>query len=596
MYFEFFKNEIKDYLISNNIDISDYHYKDSENYKKIKDERVFSPSGDSMSLEEFIERYLMTGKVFDVYESKYDMGSQYEYDDDECEVNAVAKEIAELFYEKNNVEIDEAELVNNFYRSGGLIERLKKYLNLDLCAFDKNNKKYKWESCKILYFFYMLENRDFKGTNILELLSKPSMENIDNSFIGMETCNGLVIKTIKDSLEKEISLSVKTEIKTETREIVGAWDGVLDNARYFIDFLAMKGHKYDFEQTIHRLLTDSKKPETKIIQYKHSPIEVLYLRMVQYEYLGNISDISKINRIEKDYTYNVPSELIGEMKKLHFNPININDIEQYIDKNALKISKYVYLGAEPSKEDVRRIRKSKEKVCKCMDFCCRARPLLDINEISNELQIISILQAIILDDSSETFDYAFHGWQKHMKHKPQVQAALKNDKLVVDALQTYWVRKVMDRWYANIDRYDDRIKLRELEQACDSILEEILQQSCLDEMMETHRFYWGKLGDELTIPLTSEQINAVQCLENYLCKLGFKYIDDVYKIRYLFLAPHYISETLNKLFGLIEDAICDHDSVLEIESEDADETIFVELVFDYEHKECIMEKFEWEEA
>ena len=60
---------------------------------------------------------------------------------------------------------------------------------------------------------------------------------------------------------------------------------------------------------------------------------------------------------------------------------------------------------------------------------------------------------------------------------PHVQAALKNDNPVPDALQCYWIRKVADRWYANIGKYDARTKTRRLERVCDDIREEILNKT-----------------------------------------------------------------------------------------------------------------------
>lgn len=80
-----------------------------------------------------------------------------------------------------------------------------------------------------------------------------------------------------------------------------------------------------------------------------------------------------------------------------------------------------------------------------------------------------------------------------MKHKPQVQGALKNDGYTVDALKIYWTRKVMDHWNANIGRYDSRCRLRELENVCDNILMQILSCSNISDMLEIHCFYYNKI-------------------------------------------------------------------------------------------------------
>ena len=71
---------------------------------------------------------------------------------------------------------------------------------------------------------------------------------------------------------------------------------------------------------------------------------MLYLKITQHEYIGNMKDIRKLNEIEKDYTHNIPPELVAEMKVLHYNHIDINNFSQYLHKNALRLSKYVYLN------------------------------------------------------------------------------------------------------------------------------------------------------------------------------------------------------------------------------------------------------------
>lgn len=592
---------IENFLLTSGINIHDKNYKKSEKYREVRDIRIFGFDYGSMSLDEFIERFLLTkNETFYTYESIYDLGVSIDLGDG-CEDIDVAIEILNVLeseaIDENDIEAEAVDLATGFKRPGGLIDRMKNYLNFDLEAFDKEDKQYKRERCKILYFFYMLENKYFPKTNILMLLSKPSMENIDNSLIGMQTYNGMITKLIKESFEKELSLSVKNKIKKSVEEIVSTWDNILDNANILMDFFCENGHEYDFEETICILSPGLEENEIKTPpKYTLSPIETLYLKVVQLEYLGNIIDISKINNVPENYMYNVPSEYIEEMKKFHYSPIDINNIEQYIDENAQKISKYVYLKASISKDEVRRIRASKQKVHKWINFCVRAKPLLMIDDIANELQIISFLQAIILDEQSETFNYTFHGYQNYIKHMPQVQGALKNDKYVVNALQCYWVRKVTDHWYANIGRTDVRNKVRRMEHACDSILNEILNYPNLDEMAEIHKSYLNRVDDGLIT--TPQQIQAVQYFESHLLNMGFRYIDNYYLIRYAFLYPPQISFTFESLVVLIDNALVRHAPLLhaelEVSSADGKDDLVVnfDLFFNYKCNDCIIQNFE----
>lgn len=627
----FLEDYITEYFKSNDMDLN--NYKDPKNYAKIKNKQIFLSPNKSISLDELIEYFLLKkNELLPICTSIYDMGSTYELYDDECTDSSLAHEIILIFQlmseydqtlkkpkntqkpkktEKNLTmdgiteemleaekitEIEAEEFARKFTRQGGLIERLRTFLDFDLENFDKESKKYKDERCKILYFFYMLENVYFPKTNVLMLLSKPSMENIDNSLLGWKTYNGWIIKLIKNSLEKELLLSA-SKIKNEIAEIVITWDEILQNAYILTDFLYGNGYEYDFEETIRTLLSVEKDSEKKDLPlYTGSPIETLYLKIIQHEYLGNVKDIAKINNIQNGYDYSVPPEMTEEMKKLHYSTIDIKNMDQYIDENALRISKYVYLKQKPSKDEVRKIRSSKKKIHKWINFCVRAKPLINIQDISNELQIISFLQAIILDDPRETFDYIFHDYQDHFKHKPQVQGALKNDNHVVDALQCYWTRKVTDRWYANIGRYDARIKVREFEKACDGILEEILDKQSLEEMWKIHNNYIDRVDESLIT--TNAQIQAVQKLVNFLNNAGFKYKDNFYLIRYAFLYPPENTSIFNDLTRLINDSIKIHKPHLSVKFNISNSTCTKSCVFrfifgfDYENYECTMQQFE----
>ena len=608
----FLEDYLREYLKFNDIDL--YNYKNSANYTKIKNEQIFLPSVGKISFDDLIERFLTDkNQLLSHYESIYDMGQIYEIEisDEECEDNCVTQEIIqklntqpavknlsskEMMQIKEDDEKEADEFVKKFTRPGGLIERLKANLDFDLDKFDKESKRYKYERCKILYFFYMLENVYFPKTNILMLLSKPSMENIDNTSLGWKTYNGWIIKLIKVSLEKELQLSAG-KVKKGVADITTKWDDILDNSRILMDFLAENGTEYDFGPTIRTLLSAEKDSEKKeLSHYTGSPIETLYLKIVQHEYLGNVEDISKINSIVKNYDYSVSPDTIEELKKLHYSTVDIRNIDQYIDENVLRIAKYVYRKPNPGRYEKNKISSSKKKIHKWLDFCFRARPSLNIQEISNELQIISFLQAVILDDSKETFNYIFHDYQKHFKHKPQVQGALKNDNHVVDSLQCYWALKAAYRWYANLGRYNALTKLKEFEKACDSVIKEILNKPSLDEMLDTHNLYMDRVDDSLIT--TEEQIQATRSLVDFLSNEGFKYIDYFYLIRYAFLHPCDNACILTHLTMLLKDAINDYSPrlLVTIDALDADGKepfpLEIEFDFDYQNGECILQKCE----
>ena len=199
--------------------------------------------------------------------------------------------------------------------------------------------------------------------------------------------------------------------------------------------------------------------------------------------------------------YSVPVRYIKKMREFQLRKMSTEDIEKFFEpENIQQIAKYVYLKDETSKEERRKIRNSKEKVFRFFDFCKLADPLgiYNMMEDVTELLIISCLQSILLDSSNEIFDYAFHGFEGgkgYRKGKIRVQAALKNDEHTYDALQVYWVRRVMDRSYANVGDSNIRKVTTKIETRCIEALSRVLNSSTIEEMLEASSFYLNKSAE-----------------------------------------------------------------------------------------------------
>ena len=582
---------VRKYLDSKGVDLSAKNYKREAKYIEIKDKRLDGVPGGAMSLEEFIDRFMRTNCSFD---SIYDMGNPNEIEDSECTDDAVATEIwYSLSLDKEG--ITEANVLDELERKSGLIERIEKYLWIDLNQLIRDDDREKRERSKILYFFYILEHRYYPNINVLMLLDKPSMENIDNTFLGWQTHNGKIVRTVKEALGKELPLGEKGRVYSTIAAISTEWDSTLNNARLLLDFLHDYGFDYTSVELLHSpipIFISNEGSRENTCQY---PVERLYLTVSQREYLGNLLDIAFVNKIQSSNSYDVPPELVEEMRSLIHKPLDFNNVEEHIKDNALRLSYYVYLGKKTTKEDVRRIRTFAHKFQKFLNFCNRANCVIPIQEISNELQIVSFLQALILDDQSEAFDYTYHDYQDRAKHMMRVQAALKNDKSVPDALQVYWVRKVTDRWYANVGKYAVRSKLRQIEQACDEIRKQILNQSTLDGMVAAHDFYLDQIDPGFFE--VSNQIQSVIRVLNYLQSIGFRYEDHECKIRYAFLDSEDCEGICDAILVNIQDAIRGHDSSCQIMCEAKGTTMrdagfFLELAFDYVEKTCKLIRFD----
>lgn len=516
-------------LLKHGIDIYAYDYKESKGYKNIENTRISFEDTFSMALDEYIERFLLTDyEIYSLYESIYSLGNPEPLNEEECKYETLAYEIVQrtdpgmdsetkqkikqLEKSKKPKDNDKAEIeklketerindkVNAITRQlQDYTRQLKKYLNIDIELFDYNDFQNKRERIKILYFVFTLK-KEFHHINILELLSKPSMENIDNAFLGWQTSNGKYIREVKRPIEKEISLTIENDIKKTVHCIVDEWGSYMTSACEEMECLAQNG--YDISDYIILLNSAIKEPfisqkPVEELYLSSSPLKMLYLRLVQYEYLGQMKDLSEIYKAQADLNCPIPEEYIKEMERMQSKKITEDNIDVFFEaKNVRKIAKYVYLKSETNTEERRKIRRSKENVLKLLNFTSLAEPDSNVVDDITELLMISCLQVIILDKGKEKFDYTFHkyeGEKGKRKGKQSVNKALTSDKRPYDAFQAYWLFRVKDRIYQNIGKSALRKSLKEMERMCVSILEKILSCSTIEEMLSMHIFYNERL-------------------------------------------------------------------------------------------------------
>lgn len=518
---EIFDKMLIESLKEKGIDIYAPNYKESEAYRKMKPEFISTLDG-TMSTEEYIERFILpTNSATETYDSKYEMGNPFKLAECDCNYTSLMKEIMIIggimddyfkAKEKDHGAKDESIM---FTRPNGYIDQLKKHLKLDLAA-EHSDLMYQTEKFKILYFVYMLKHRFFPKTEVLGLFSKPSMENIDNSQLRWITSNGDVVGFIKNTLVKELSLPtygmIRHEIDYKIKFILSLWDSLIEGVQESIYRLDEEDCRSFFERCTRAVTSLPPYVVQEDNGAVHSPMAMLYLKVLQHEYIGNVLDIKRyINNTQPVESCSMPPELVAEMKALARNPVDLDDLFGYIKVNASRIDKFVYYTkAKPTKEDRRRMKDHIWKIAIIVELCKRARPLVSRSELSNELFIVSCLQTILVDRESGKFNYTFYGHQRDDANKiPNIPSIPRAEDSIVDAAKVYWSRKVSNRWDANVGIYEARKPIRIFENECDKILLKILEQPTIDEMVAMHSYYMQKIQETLDSAYPSIDIGQI---------------------------------------------------------------------------------------
>lgn len=504
------------------IDIYSKDYKESAKYKSVADKNIVIGNfqyGYSMPLGEYINKYLLPKSADkSICGSKYAMGSSQDLDEMDCEYYPIALEIISMVHKNKNAgksmderdrhtdAIDIPKEARDFVnrrikrKDANYFIKIKKYLNLDLGQYDYSSLKNKRERAKILYLICTSELIHYPGQDVLQLLSKPSMENVDNLFWGWETSNGEIIRCIKTSIEEELSLGEMCRIQEMVSNIWERWNSIIHAGRNEIELysksesvlLQVEDDIQQIKECAEKVSFDNQKP------IYSTPLADLYLRIVQLEYLGHINDtLALLNQAETN-VYEVPKKFWPKMRNFRLVPFKEEDLEWFFTQdNAKKIGKYVYLKDEITPEECRNIYRQdsksnvKGKVSRFLKFWEFSNPVGTHKAVDNTsvLLVISCLQCIFLDDSKEVFRYSYHGFEKeNSTGKFHVQAALKKDesfrKHICDVEKLYWVRKVLDRCYINMGCEEGLRVVREFEKICCKIVKDIFNAKSLEEMKD----------------------------------------------------------------------------------------------------------------
>ena len=451
----------------------------------INDNHMFTWDGTELFMDEFSPEEKLIVDCWSKDRNKYTMGNPGSLQGEKLSEEKLSIKIA------NDIKFYQASLQGVAVDMTGLKNRLaNSQLHFDVKRFDK--EKYEDEIEKILYFFYDLEYKripyfldqlkaDRKPKkqqyfNLIEFLSKPSTENVDFSFLGWDTHNGRITRFIKYPIKKELGLQKVQDIDDNLDIIAHTWHSRIMDARHVIE----QGIKIDFSQEIQRiqseldLLTESSKDE-------NSPIETLYLKISQFERIGELQDFLKISRHLFNTNYHVPPEFIPQMEEWKHATVQCDRAAEYIEEHLDKIAPYIYLKETITSAERKRIRQNTWKIKVLLDCCIRANSNVIVENEVTILRVISCLQAVLIDNKKK-FEYTFSLIDNYFSHPPT--DILRKDIRLLDAIQLYWARRVNNHFNANLGEYEIRYALEQYENSIYELWIKLYSYSSISEMRE----------------------------------------------------------------------------------------------------------------
>ncbi|MHB8129263.1 MAG: hypothetical protein ACYDEX_09720 [Mobilitalea sp.] len=427
----------------------------------------------------------------------------------------------------------------------GLTKRLEK-LGFYVDRFSDTQEK-----VKLLYYLYCFETE--KKVQLGSFLGNPTLENVDDSFVGITTKNGELMSDLKRTIARELTPDYTKKVLNLLVCIGNKWEEQLVkvitrldysiNGEYLCDLKRISEQLRDCLNTMHEM------PEGS---YQDSVLETFYLKLSQHENLGREFDIMDVNVMEEseDETLTYYPEIY---KTLAYQTIPKNEIEIFLRDNKEELLNLVYEKDKVSSYERQRYDVVVDNVHNFVD-------MLDENTKANEMEkitklyVITYMQEILGLDKKQKIENFYYRY-KTIELK-SLYTELNYGTEARRKSQLALIRRVNRRFYRNAGKSEEAKYALESEMYIDMIISRIYQCDSYEDMLYVHNFFLN-LTD--TVFLLDKQISVTlkrlnKCIGRK--QKGYEWIADSEMMRF-FIGTLYDSPIIGDLGKVIGKTLFD---------------------------------------
>jgi len=539
------REEIEDKLKKLGIDVTKDDYINHPQFKELKQSFV-TENRVTMTEAWWVEKNLVGQKRLEKIYGPYAFGIERKLTDEEMKESEWLRNLADKYPDKQRTPKD----IWKFYHRDegedegsskkGLIKRLEK-LGFYVDRFSDSQEK-----VKLLYFLYCFETSN--RVQLSSFLGNPTLENVDDSFVGVYTKNGELMSELKRTIARELSPGYTKKVLDLLVYIGNKWEEQLEkviiqldysiDGEYLCDLKRISEQLRDCLHTIHEM------PEGS---YQDSILETFYLKLSQHENLGREFDIMDVNIMEEteDETLTYCPE---KYKILAYQTISKNEIESYLRNNKEELLNLVYEKDKVSNYERQRYYAVVENVNNFVDMIDENTKAVEMEKIT-KLYAITYMQEILRLDKKQKIENFYYRYKT--SELKSLYTELNYGTESRRKSQLALIRRVNRRFYRYAGKEEEAKFALESEIYIDMIISRIFQCDSFEDMLYVHIFFLN-LTD--TVFLIDKQISSTlkrlnKCIGRK--QKGYEWIADTEKMRFFIGTIHNspIIEDLGKVIG-----------------------------------------------
>ncbi|MGX8797705.1 hypothetical protein ACR6HW_16835 [Fusibacter sp. JL298sf-3] len=482
---DFFSEYILEELKEAGVDINDENFIFSDKYQKFKSMYILMPIEIDATVDYYVEKYILSQEQVNTMKSGlFDINTKRELSKEELKISRLYKELSDEEDKRNELDESKNQHSTNIDfeqkikgANSGIQTKLKKKVGFDLEDFALE----KYEQLKILKLLYNFEK--VEKLNITKMLENPSLENVSNRIIGVESTNGDITERLKNEVMKELTPDFIGLAKQVIVDIVKEWEVEMQNITSL--FLIEKSSKSENGlEKIKLSLDDILEliPDKQSITYKHSLFESFYLLILTHENISRQLDLLKIHEyIDRKF-------IGGDFQKNRFafnyeQLISISEVSDFIMENTDELCRCI-LGKNHISSDDRKILMNRVQYLDRLIEITRNNSKTRFTNGIDVLWIIAALQEIhqaMLD--SESFSHKFY---RHKTNSGSLMSRLNPASKKEEIYELLWTKKLKHRYAHNLGISHQYKIFNVIEEKVDTIIKLILETQNIEDMVSLH--------------------------------------------------------------------------------------------------------------
>ena len=340
------------------------------------------------------------------------------------------------------------------------------------------------DKVKLLFLLYCFEVEN--NVQLVPFLSNPTIENVDDGFVGLETKNGELMSFLKRNIAKELPKGYAARVRDTLVMIGKQWEEQLEKIIIRIDYSLDGEYLSELKRIARQMQTGVKTmlPMPRA-EYEEPLLQTFYLKLSQHEDMGLEMDLIDVNYSNQEAEGTVEYHP-DEFCILAYKPIKKSEMVKYLKDSKDEIINLVYEKDDVTSYERKRYDVVVEKMSEYIDMINLNTKAAEA-EVLPKLYAISYMQELLkIDKKYKIENYYYRYKTTELKSlNTEINYGIRAKRKSQLAL----IRRVNQRFYKYAGKQEEAKYAAEAEMYMDMMISRIYEANSINDMLFLHNYF-----------------------------------------------------------------------------------------------------------